>query len=185
MNFADLFPTTVAWSTATAFELHTLAQEFEANLERIHTACDTVEATDYAQPRVTSEFRTQDILTHLELAHCESMIDRAVKQYHPHAKRAKSWIGILHTGMGHPPHSHAPAICSGTLYLSTSTQGGELEFHTPNPYTRAGYFPYNQTRVQRKPQMGDIGVWPGWLEHSVTPNTSKQSRYAISFDYKA
>ena len=187
----NIFPTSVGWTRAGDFDLVKLRQEFEHKLDEIDRACIGVAQTEYTKPRQTSEYVVEDIITELDLTQCAQMIDRAVEDYvqvlgsTSVPTRAKSWIDRVEQHQGHPWHAHAPSHISGTLYLQTS-EGGDLEFRTPNPYARAGYFPqlYDATPVvSRTPCQGDVGVWPAWLEHRVTPVTSDKPRYAVSFDY--
>lgn len=187
----NIFPTSVGWTRAGDFDLVKLRREFESKQEQLDSACVSVPQAEYTEPRLTSEYIINDIVEELELEQCAEMIDRAVLDYvqvlgsNSRPMRAKSWIHRVERGQGHPWHAHAPSHISGTLYLQTA-QGGDLEFRTPNPYARAGYFPqlYDAAPVvQRTPLEGDVGVWPSWLEHRVTPVESDQPRYAISFDY--
>ena len=187
----NIFPTSVGWTRSGDFDLVKLRQEFELKRELLDAACIAVNQAEYTRPRLTSEYVTEDILAKLELAQCAQMIDRAVLDYvqvlgsTSEPQRVKSWCDRIVDTCSHPWHAHAPADISGTLYLQT-TEGGDLEFRTPNPYARAGYFPqlYDAAPVvQRTPSQGDIGVWPSWLEHRVTPVDSLTPRYAISFDY--
>ena len=186
-----IFPTSVGWTHAGDFDLVKLRQEFAHKRELIDGACRAVDQAEYTQQRRTSEYAVEDIITELDLTQCERMIDSAVRDYvetlgsNSQPVRVKSWCDRIDAGNTHPWHAHAPSHISGTLYLQT-TEGGDLEFRTPNPYARAGYFPqlYDATPVvQRTPRQGDVGVWPSWLEHRVTPVASDTPRYAISFDY--
>ena len=188
---SNIFPTSVGWTAAGDFDLVKLRQEFAANIDAIDGACVAVDQAEYNSPRLTSEYTIQDIVSELNLTQCAQMIDRAVQDYvatlgsNSTPTRAKSWIDRVEHSQGHPWHAHAPADASGTLYLRVGA-GGDLEFRSPNPYSRAGYFPqlYEATPVvQRTPRQGDCGVWPSWLEHRVTPVQSDEPRYAISFDY--
>ena len=188
---SNIFPTSVGWTAAGDFDLVKLRQEFAANIDAIDGACVAVDQAEYTSPRLTSEYMVKDIVSELNLTQCAQMIDRAVQDYvatlgsNSTPTRAKSWIDRVEHTQGHPWHAHAPADVSGTLYLRVGA-GGHLEFRSPNPYSRAGYFPqlYEATPVvQRTPRQGDCGVWPSWLEHRVTPVQSDEPRYAISFDY--
>jgi hypothetical protein len=67
-------------------------------------------------------------------------------------------------------HAHPRWAKVAVLYVSVP--GGDIEFRQGGAY-------WTET-----PQQGDLLVFPGELEHRVRPNTSKQVRISIAFNFK-
>ena len=97
-----------------------------------------------------------------------------------------SWIAITGKGQSQEWHAHTDAIVSGVYYYQTNGEDGDLWFRNPVPYTRIGLFPAGASspeKVHVKPRVGNLVLFPGWLEHKVCVNTTDHERIVVSFNY--
>lgn len=98
----------------------------------------------------------------------------------------EAWGNIHDAGGFNEPHIHREAVLSGCFYLHTPIGGGGIVFHDPRPgplFSRPwgrGVNSLSQVGVQVKPGM--LLLFPHWLEHSVEPNQSVESRYSIAMN---
>ena len=187
----NLFPTPLYWSSAEGFELKTILSEFEAARNTIDSTLEHVDNHGYDSPRLTDEYEQRLAHETYQLTAAQKFIDSCVEEYcgllgydDPQLQLRGQWFHRNDPGAAHIWHSHPHAVISGTLYYQVAA--GDIEFRSPDPWSRSNHFPsrgeYTPV-IGRTPQPGDIGLWPSHIEHRVTPNTSPQPRYAMSFDY--
>jgi uncharacterized protein (TIGR02466 family) len=80
-------------------------------------------------------------------------------------------------------HSHGPADISGSYYVNTSGQDGQLVFISPNKLMESSFlFQQNNKSIFVKPAVGKIVLFPGWLEHGVSDNFTDNNRISVSFN---
>jgi hypothetical protein len=80
------------------------------------------------------------------------------------------WFNANLQGEGTGWHTHSQWARVGVLYVQVP--GGDIEFKKGEAYWT------------ESPRQGDLLVFPGSLEHRVRPNTSKQVRISIAFNFK-
>jgi uncharacterized protein (TIGR02466 family) len=187
----NLFPTPLYWSSAEGFELSSILSEFEQQRSSIDRSLSHVHNHGYDAPRLTDEYAQRLAHKTYGLTHSQQFIDRSVEEYcgllgydNCHLKLRGQWFHRNDPGAQHIWHSHPHAVISGTLYYRVPA--GDIEFRSPDPWSRANSWPNRDAYtpvIGRTPQPGDIGLWPAHIEHRVSPNNSKQPRYAMSFDY--
>lgn len=94
------------------------------------------------------------------------------------------WVNVLKPGGTHSGHIHPHSVVSGTLYVAVPPGSGALRLEDPRlplmmaAPTRPGTF------VHVEPAVGSVLLWESWLRHEVMPNTAKQDRLSISFNYR-
>lgn len=100
------------------------------------------------------------------------------------------WAIINNKGHTNSCHIHPHAWFSGVYYPKLPTDAkncGNICFKDPNlarQYTRSFYRNVQSDMCCFTPQVGSLILFPGWLEHSVGPNTTDEDRVAISFNIK-
>ena len=82
-------------------------------------------------------------------------------------------------------HNHAPHDLSGCYYFKKSDIDGDIFFM--NPVEVAEYSPVGRKsflkKVQKHPgRVGDLLLFPSWLNHGVDTNLSDDERISISFN---
>lgn len=98
------------------------------------------------------------------------------------------WVNVLEPGAGHAAHSHPNNFLSGVYYLQTQAGADTINFHDPRPQTAIIRPPvseltaYNTDQVVVPVSDGTLLVFPGWLLHSVSTNTSARPRISVSFN---
>jgi uncharacterized protein (TIGR02466 family) len=105
-------------------------------------------------------------------------------------KMNTSWINITRNGGHHSMHLHPQSVISGTLYLATPKNSGNLKFEDPRlskfmaaPARKPEAKISNQTFVEIEPKAGYLVLFESWLRHQVEPNETNKDRVSISFNY--
>jgi uncharacterized protein (TIGR02466 family) len=130
-----------------------------------------------------------------ELAELIAHIERAAREVLTFLKVADApfhitgcWINVLEPGGTHAIHSHPNNFLSGVYYLRSQAGADTINFHDPRPQTSIIRPPitelstYNTDQVVVPVSEGTLLVFPAWLPHSVSANTSAQARVSISFN---
>ncbi|MEX3934530.1 2OG-Fe(II) oxygenase family protein [Paraburkholderia phymatum] len=98
------------------------------------------------------------------------------------------WINVLAPGGSHGMHSHPNNFLSGVYYLRAQTGADTINFHDPRPQTAIIRPPvteltaYNTDQVVLPVSEGTLLMFPAWLPHSVSANSSAQPRVSVSFN---
>lgn len=101
------------------------------------------------------------------------------------------WVNLMKPGGTHSGHIHPHSVVSGTVYVAVPPGSGALKLEDP----RLGLMMAAPTRrddaaeelrpfVYVEPAAGSVLLWESWLRHEVMPNTGKQDRISISFNYR-
>jgi len=89
------------------------------------------------------------------------------------------WGHIHEYNMSTNTHNHGEAYVSAVLYLSVPEGSGDLVFVPRlNPYSSSMY------KSSFLPEERCYYMFPGYLDHYVTRNKSKEKRVSISFNFK-
>ncbi len=100
------------------------------------------------------------------------------------------WINILPPGGSHGSHIHPHSVISGTTYVAMPEGSSALKLEDPR-LSRMMAAPPRRRKARREmrpfiylyPQPGDLLLWESWLRHEVPPNTARQERISVSFNY--
>ena len=100
-----------------------------------------------------------------------------------------SWVNINQKNDYNEMHSHDPytgTALSGTFYVSTPENCGDLRLHDPrfDILTAPDMKYYNNGNLWQmiQPKENMLVIFPAWLQHSVLPNKSDEDRISISFN---
>lgn len=184
------FATPIYWYTPNPIECKMILNEFKSRQQDIDSNLKILDQDEYDLPRKTDQYHQEIATETYNMPMCYDYVKKHVEifkdsiNHDQHIECERMWINRIDRGDIHIWHSHARATIVGTLYLQV--EQGDIEFKTPNPFTRSMLVPtrgeYSPV-IGRTPKAGDIGIWPGWLEHRVTTNNSETSRYAMSFEF--
>ena len=100
---------------------------------------------------------------------------------------SNAWININEKGCGNGKHVHPSSVFSGTIYVQTDDDTGDIVFfndHSPikhYPFQHWGSDMFHDT-VSYKPKNGMIILFPSWIPHSVQNSKSDIPRISISFN---
>jgi len=98
-----------------------------------------------------------------------------------------SWFIINKKGDFNKPHKHPPYTFSGAYYIQCNDNSGELIFQNQSEMNNYAvhynnFNEYNSKDFYIKPEVGQLFIWPAWVEHYVTPNLSNSERIVYSFN---
>jgi len=97
-----------------------------------------------------------------------------------------SWFNVMNKGHSVKPHRHERSIISGALYIEAESNSVGLKFHSPLAQCRMAEFLFgsnhlNENYHEVECKVGQLILFPGWLEHSTDENRSDR-RVVISFN---
>jgi len=97
------------------------------------------------------------------------------------------WVNLNDPGNSNREHIHPWSTFSGTFYVQTDENTGNIRFTNKwSPAPHYGFNPKNSDIfyefVTYKPKDGMLIFFPAWLNHYVLPNESNMTRISISFN---
>ena len=100
------------------------------------------------------------------------------------------WINVLKPGGTHSGHIHPSSVVSGTYYVTIPRGASALKFEDPRlglmmaAPRKADTAPRDtQPFVYVTPRPGSLILFESWLRHEVPPNSARQNRISVSFNY--
>ena len=101
------------------------------------------------------------------------------------------WANINYTGSYNQSHIHPNSLFSGSYYVKTPPNCGDLVATDPRPGVqnclparKQGQLPLNIWRdVYFKAHAGRAMMFPAWVWHRVEPNNSNETRISIGFNF--
>lgn len=86
----------------------------------------------------------------------------------------------------HHRHHHPNSICSGIIYLNEETNIGNTKFHFPNPFHNHRFEISHKKNLdlfnEFIPKTGTMIIFPSDIDHEVSVNKTRTTRYTISFN---
>ena len=108
-----------------------------------------------------------------------------ISQGRPQMVIRSMWGNINPKGGMNFTHVHPSGWMSGVYYIQLSKDNNTINFEDPRPsrmmdfqrscLIKDEYFTHHV-------EVGDLLLFPSWLPHFVTPNTSNENRISISFN---
>ena len=108
-----------------------------------------------------------------------------ISQERPQMVIRSMWGNINPKGGMNFTHIHPSGWMSGVYYIQLSKDNNTINFEDPRParmmdfqrscLSKDEYFTHHV-------EVGDLLLFPSWLPHFVTPNTSNENRISISFN---
>jgi uncharacterized protein (TIGR02466 family) len=100
------------------------------------------------------------------------------------------WVNIMPHQVVHSLHLHPLSTLSGTYYVQIPSGVPGIKFEDPRldrfmaaPPRKAACKAQNRQWVTLPAAAGQIVLFESWLRHEVTPNTRRQERISISFNF--
>jgi uncharacterized protein (TIGR02466 family) len=99
----------------------------------------------------------------------------------------ESWVNFCQKGVGHHIHNHFNSVVSGTFYLDLKEgEGGELVIvdnrNKGSIHHRAEPNYHNVSEIYITPKKYDLLLFPSYMYHYATPNTSDVIRKSLAFN---
>jgi uncharacterized protein (TIGR02466 family) len=100
------------------------------------------------------------------------------------------WVNIMPHQVVHSLHLHPLSSVSGTYYVQVPEGAPGIKFEDPRlerfmaaPPRRPACRVQNRQWVTLPASAGQVVLFESWLRHEVTPNTRRQERVSISFNF--
>jgi uncharacterized protein (TIGR02466 family) len=132
-------------------------------------------------------------------ADLQKQIDLHVRQFTRHLQMdlhgrklmmTTFWANIMPPQVVHAMHIHPLSVVSGTYYVQTPKNCSALKFEDPrlgfmmaSPPRTAKARPENQRFISIEPKAGDLILFESWMRHEVPPNSAREERISVSFNY--
>ena len=100
-------------------------------------------------------------------------------------KILNSWFNLGKPGVMHEYHCHPGYVIAGVYYHRVSADHGGLCFNNPNQMIYSGGFPEGRCspqNIELIPNVGDIILFPAWLQHGTMTNVADTNRISIAFN---
>jgi uncharacterized protein (TIGR02466 family) len=128
------------------------------------------------------------------MSHASSFVDMI--GYGFDIKLVSSWTNLHNTGDSSRRHIHGNSMLGGVLFLDTPLNTGEFVlfnpavngtrlFSTHIDAVKSKVTEYNAEYQSVTPKTGQCLLFPSFLPHTVTENTSNSSRWTIGFNFFA
>lgn len=118
----------------------------------------------------------ESINTHVKL-YCDSV------KCNFNSYKMTSWVSWYKENDYAHIHNHGHADISGVYYVQTSGKDGNIFFTSPCPAAEASKIQNDHIECYRYiPENGLMLLFPGYLNHGVQRNTTKEDRISISFN---
>lgn len=101
------------------------------------------------------------------------------------------WANVMRKGGMHNVHNHAQSQVSGTFYVQTDETMSAIVFHNPTTPFRMhdpvvgrpeDLSPFTSPTLAIKPKVGNMIIWPSWMQHHVEKMQVGGPRISISFN---
>ncbi len=189
MSIEQLFPTPIFFGEVDN------RKEIEAELDPVLDEIDFQYRDSWGETHYLSDpnFKENLIIKH-DLTELKKAIDKNLFEYlegligQPWNDRYRhyithSWAALFKKGNYGHVHSHGEADIAGVYYHEVPENSGGLFFETPTPglcdslvYSRWG------RRLDVRASEGGMLLFPGFLKHGITTNTTDHDRISISFN---
>jgi uncharacterized protein (TIGR02466 family) len=102
---------------------------------------------------------------------------------------SNSWMNYQYKGSVLEKHTHPMSIVSGALYLKVDDLSSKINFYNPVQFyqysatDKDNFTPYTFEHVWFQPKLGDLFVFPSWLNHgSNGEQNGSDERVVMSFN---
>lgn len=160
-------------------------QEIELHINSINFK--HIEDTDHGNIEISNGNLEENIIEILSLNSLRDSIIECANKYcdelsiytDPEIKISSSWFFKTKTNGFGNKHAHK-CLVAGVYYFKTNDSIGDLRFHNNDSNDIIRMF--NGRYADLTPKDGMLVLFPGWLPHEITPNTSVNDRISIGFN---
>lgn len=100
--------------------------------------------------------------------------------------RLEAWLEVHEQGSFTMPHVHPNRLLSGCFYLQVPQQSGPLLFRDPRPAVALGQVAGRGANggglTAAQPGVGQLLVFPNWLEQQLEPHADAAPRVAVGIN---
>lgn len=172
------------------YSSHSEVRDFEKEI----SFCSTLEMLRAKENNVSVNTK---ILDYPEMQACKNICEKHLQIYAENVFNCKqqffitnSWVTRSNPGESHHNHHHPNSIISGVLYLQTDEHTGRISFHHNSAlkkhfcfsYDIKNYNIFNSDMWSYAPVVGELLLFPSWVNHQVEVNSSSNSRIILGFN---
>jgi uncharacterized protein (TIGR02466 family) len=131
----------------------------------------------------------EDVISYFNLSNFEEELNEHLMKYCEHNKinhtkryLRTSWVTSFSNGEYGHTHIHGKSDISGAYYISTNEEDGNIFFN--NPVSAASYSVFQPDEIahQFQPKEKQVLIFPSWLPHGISKNTTSNIRHSLSFN---
>jgi uncharacterized protein (TIGR02466 family) len=179
-----------AFATPIYFAMIGNVQEVEKEFNAIKDKLDFYDTPEmWGRPqKLTTQNFEDDIIAIKNMQVIQKVIEDNLKIFLeavnlPKKKyRMTSWVTSNSKGEYAPVHNHLHADISGVYYYETNEKDGSIFFVTPTLAMTNSIFTKFSDNIYVKPEVGKLLMFPGWLQHGVSTNTTESIRRSLAFN---
>jgi uncharacterized protein (TIGR02466 family) len=122
-----------------------------------------------------------DVFAQVLDAHVQNFCSQFGVHYGSYVR--SSWFSVFDEHSYGHVHNHVPADISGCYYVETSGDDGSIFFLSPAPaMATSRLFTDTHKPIVVKPEVGKLLMFPGFLDHGVQTNKTKNRRISLAFN---
>jgi len=193
MQVHHLFPTPVV---VIPFEVEDTLRNFLMNVEMYKTNIDVqsygTRSKDVKILRSLECVKLREFILKSSLPFLKDVLGYDIKEM----VDVLSWVSVKIPGQHHIPHTHPNSLISGIFYFDDIDKSTPVIFTKPKDAVSCfKIYPqidkkhtsneFSSTHYIIEAKKGNILLFPSYLEHAVPPNTTKKTRYSLSFNLMA
>lgn len=166
MQVEQIFPTPIAI--------------IDLSLEDLENVCLDIEQENQGQVRsnMGGYQSTTEMIFDERFAQLREEVEASIRgifQFEP--KMINGWVNINRKGGANRRHIHQGSKLSAVYYVTNAYS--PIRFHDPRPMNVWDNGPTTETF---NPTMGQLLIFPSWLEHDVEPNETDKTRISIAMN---
>jgi len=183
----DIFSTPLYTTQIEGEEFTEIQEEIANSLLKVNSF---EKKTDWGDTHyVTSVNFGKCFITEFKLEKFRKILNKHLKNYcdilnfKPKNYYSESWLTLFKKhDYGHS-HTHGSSDISGTYYYKTNGKDGNIVFTTPVVQAEISKcFMHTTTTWEHKPIEGKLLLFPAYLRHHITRNTTDNDRMSLSFN---
>lgn len=191
MQILPLYATPIYHGEARPFRFNIIQDEFKAVFELL-IADEKFQKKENNQHQVSNTNFNSNLIKEYNLKTFEQCLLFHVNQYMSMIGRdptrntfeiIESWMTLTNKGESTPQHEHGFNDISGVYYFNVKEGDEPIYFSSPVKQCKSSrLFAYTHPELSISPKNGLFILFPGWLEHGVSPQRTDGDRISISFN---
>jgi len=178
------------FSTPVYFAMVDNASEVKKEFNQVSKSLHFYETPEmWGKPhKLTTQNFEDNIIDAHQMFIIKKVIDLHITQFlealkiNKYEYKMTSWITSFDKGEYAPVHNHLNADISGVYYYETNGKDGNIYFLTPALATTSSIFSKLADNFHVTPAEGKLLLFPGWLQHGVSTNTTISNRKSLAFN---
>lgn len=190
MNKISIFPTNIwKFSIPDSEKVNTPLLEYIQSLKHeSETVISSKNLSKWHTTRSLHKRKELDEVNKFIINSCKSVLDITKVKNKDGIIITGAWGNISGPGSNHHKHTHPNNYLSCVYYVSTSTGCNTINFYDPREQVgliRPNVYEKtidNAEDISLTVDSGDLVIFPHWLRHNVSANTSTVERVSIAYN---